>query len=195
MTRTTAGPILVAAFVLIWIGVSVIALSVQAASPTMKRRVAIGVTVFLCFVLILWWLEQSLTVQAAAPLPQLHFWIAVFLAKWPPSSVPYSSRNFWSALAIGITVLLNVGLYATLLDLWRRVRKGTTMRMQLTTSLDVRDALAKAEIYESKTFHSLSEADQEKLEELIEGAFDRADAKWRTQFVPPHADIEKITLG
>jgi hypothetical protein len=69
------------------------------------------------------------------------------------------------------------------------------MRMQLTTSLDVRDALAKAEIYESKTFHSLSEADQEKLEELIEGAFDRADAKWRKQFVPPHADIEKITLG
>lgn len=81
MTRTTAGPILVAAFAVIWIGVSVIALSVQEASPTMKRRVAIGVTVFLCFVLILWWLEQSLTVQAAAPLPQLHFWIAVFFSK------------------------------------------------------------------------------------------------------------------
>jgi hypothetical protein len=123
------------------------------------------------------------------------FWIAVLLGKWPPASIPYSSKNFWSALAIGIEVLLNVGFYAALLDLWRRVKKEATMRMQLTTGLHIRDEIAKAEIYKSKVFTSLSEGNQEALEELIEKAFDEADALWRKQFVPSNADIDKVTLG
>src|SRR6266404_2986533 len=209
MTRTTAGPILFVAFVIICI---VVSMAVQAGSRNLRvrrqwtaflqwitlRRVAIGVTVsfFFSFVLILWWLEQWLfTHQTAATLPsKAHFWIAVFLGKWPPASVPYSSRNFWSALAIGIAVLVNFGFYAVLLDLWRRVRKEATMRMQLTTSLNVRDAIAKREIYESQAFKSFSESDQEKLEALIEGAFRRTDAEWRKRFVSPEA-IDEITLG
>jgi hypothetical protein len=59
------------------------------------------------------------------------------------------------------------------------------MRMQFGTSLTIRDALVKQEIYESQTFKSFSESDQEKLETLIEKAFPRADAEWRKRFVSP----------
>jgi hypothetical protein len=213
MIRTTAGPIILVAFVVICIVVSMAVRSVQAASRNLRirrqwtvfrqwitlSRVAIGVTVsvFISFLLILWWLEQWwFTPQKAAALPsKVHFWIAVVLGKWPPASVPYSSRNFWSAFAIGIAVLVNFGFYAVLVGLWRRLRKDATMRMQLTTGLHLRDEIAKTVILESPTFNSLSDGDQKKLEELIESAFDRADAVWRKQFVPPSADIDKITLG
>jgi hypothetical protein len=164
---------------------------------TLKQRVAIGIaifSIFAVFVLMQWLLAQWLTYQAAATSStKEHFWIAVILGRWSPASIPYSSRNFWSALAIGIAVLLNVGFYAALLDLWRRVKKESTMRMQLTTGLHIRDAIAKREIYESETFKSFSESDQEKLEALVEEVFRRADAEWRRTAVSPKA-VDEITL-
>lgn len=67
------------------------------------------------------------------------------------------------------------------------------MRMQLATGLHVRDAIAKREIYQSPTFKSFSESDQEKLEALVEDVFRRADAEWREKFVSPKA-IDEVTL-
>jgi hypothetical protein len=217
MTRTTAGPILFVALVVICIGASMVLPQLQVTGramnarvrrrwiayrqwTTLRQRVVMGVAVFAVFiflVLIQWWLAQWFFTyqEATKSATKEHFWIAVLLGKWPPASVPYSSRNFWSALAIGISVLLNVGFYVTLLDLWRRVKKEAAMRMQLTTGLHIRDEIAKAEIYQSKAFNSLSEGDQEIFEDLIEKAFDRADALWRKQFVPPNTDIDKLTLG
>jgi hypothetical protein len=214
MTRTTAGPILLTALVVICIIASMAMPSLRAAGRTMnararrqwttfrqwttlRQRVAIGIGLFCTFsvlVLMQWWLAQWLTYQVAATFPtKEHFWIAVVLGKWPPDSIPYSSRNFWSALAVGIAVLLNVGFYAALFDLWRRVKKGSAMRMQLTTGLHVRDEIAKREIYQSQTFKSFSQSDQEKLEALVEDVFRRTDAEWRKIFVSPKA-VDEIIL-
>jgi hypothetical protein len=197
MTRSTAGPILVTAFVVICIVVSMTAPVVRAIwQSTALRRVAIAITVGFCsVVLILWWAEQWFTYQAAGTSStKAHFWIAVLLGKWPPAAIPYSSKNFWSAFALGIAILINFGFYAALLDLWRRVRKESTMRMQFSTGLSIRDEIAKREIYESQTFKSFSESDQEKLEALIEEVFPRADAEWRNRFVSPRT-IDEIILG
>jgi hypothetical protein len=206
MIGSIVGPILVTAFIII----GVVALDLVAQTVRVRRqwtafrqwialrRAAIGIiaSLFCSFVLIFWWLEQWwFTSQAAASSStKAHFWTAVLLGKWPPAAIPYPSKNFWSAFAIGIAVLVNFGFYAAVLDLWRRVRKESTMRMQFSTGLNIRDEIAKREIYESQTFKSFSESDQEKLEALIEEVFPRADAEWRRRFVSPRT-IDEIILG
>jgi hypothetical protein len=136
--------------------------------------------VFFFLVLMHWRLEQWLTHQEAATTPTIeHFWIQVLLGKWQPNSVPFSSRSFLSSLAIGIAVILNLGVYAAVIDLWRRVRKDQAMKV--TDYNAQRDRIIIGAIY--RLLRPLGDQ-RVAIMEIVEAGFKKGKEEMDKEFLP-----------